>query len=89
MKFFRTSLLISTSLLIIGLLFKIMHWPGAGIMMGVAWLSAISFAFIGLQAIYKSSNALIEKFLWLIGFVFLPWIAGYLYYFVEVRPKYK
>lgn len=87
MKFFRLSLMLSTSLLIFGALFKVMHWPGANIALGIALICALVFILIGLWRIYKSENSAGEKILWLVGFIVFPWIAGFIYYFVEVKPK--
>lgn len=87
MRLFRTFLLISSSLLAFGSMFKIMHWPGAGIILGIALVSVLGFVLIALRDIYCSDDPVIEKLLWLLGFVTLPWIAGFVYYFVSVKPK--
>jgi len=86
--FFRKALMVSTAFLIFASLFKMMHWPYAGIAMGIAWTSTLLFVLWALREVYQSARPTLEKFLWLIGFIIFPWIAGFVYYFLEVKPKY-
>jgi len=87
-RFFRSALLVSTSLLIFAVLFKMMHWPYTSIALGIAYISALGFVLWRLHEVYQSERPMLEKLIWLIGFIFMPWVAGFLYYFVEIKPKY-
>ena len=89
-KLYKTCLLLSISVFIIGALFKIQHWPYASFIMSIGFLINLIYIVIALVEIYKTeSKSLIEKFLWLIGFIAFSWIVGLIYYFVELKPKYK
>jgi len=89
-KLYRTSLMISIAITIIGAMFKIMHWPGASLLLSLGLLLSLIYIVIALIEIYKTeSKSLVEKVLWLIGFIVFSWIVGLIYYFVELKPKYK
>lgn len=82
--------MISISITIFGAMFKIMHWPGTSVLLLSGLLLSLIYIVIGLIGIYKTkSKSLVEKFLWLLGFIVFPWIAGLIYYIVELKPKYK
>jgi hypothetical protein len=89
-KIYKTSLIFSLVLTIIGAMFKIMHWPVASLLLSFGLLISLIYIVIGLMGIYKTENkSLIEKILWLIGFIVFSWIIGLIYYYVELKPKYK
>jgi len=82
--------MISIAITIIGAMFKIMHWPGASLLLSLGLLLSLIYIVIALIEIYKTeSKSLVEKVLWLIGFIVFSWIVGLIYYFVELKPKYK
>jgi hypothetical protein len=71
-------------------MFKIMHWPGARLLLSLGLLLSLIYIVIALIEIYKTeSKTLVEKVVWLIGFIVFSWIVGLIYYFVELKPKYK
>jgi len=89
-KLYKTSLMISIAITIIGAMFKIMHWPGASLLLSLGLLLSLIYIVIALIEIYKTeSKSLVEKVVWLIGFIVFSWIVGLIYYFVELKPKYK
>lgn len=89
-KLYKTSLMISIAITIIGAMFKIMHWPGASLLLSFGLLISLIYIVIALIEIYKTeSKSLVEKILWLIGFIVFSWIVGLIYYIVEMKPKYK
>ena len=80
----------SLSVIIIGAMFKIQHWPGGGILLSIGLLTSLIYIIIGLIEIYKTENkSLMEKLFWIIGFIIVPWIVGFIYYYSELKPKYK
>jgi predicted membrane channel-forming protein YqfA (hemolysin III family) len=89
-KLYKTSLIISIAVTIIGAMFKIMHWPEARLLLSLGLLLSLIYIVIALIEIYKTeSKTLVEKVVWLIGFIVFSWIVGLIYYFVELKPKYK
>ncbi len=81
---------ISTSLILItiGALFKIMHYPGAGLMLLLGMVASFIFIIIALEEIFvDKSNSQLEKLLWLIAFIFLSLITGIVYYFNSIKSK--
>lgn len=62
-----------------GAILKIMHVPGADIMLAVALIGGFAFAVFALWEILPSSISKIEKLMWIVGFLFLNWLAAVLY----------
>lgn len=70
----------SVVILFIGALLKILHQPFSIEMMGLAFLSAITYIILSLIEIFKSDRIdTSEKIMWLFGFIFLGTIAGFIY----------
>lgn len=89
-KLYKTSLMISIAITILGAMFKIMHWSSASLLLSFGLLISLIYIVIALIEIYKTeSKSLSEKFLWLIGFLLFSWIAGLKFYTIELKPKYK
>ncbi|MCX6232097.1 MAG: hypothetical protein NTZ33_11190 [Bacteroidetes bacterium] len=87
---FKISLFISFAVTICAVLFKIMHWPYADILFTTGTLISLIYIMIALTDIYQTENkTIIEKLLWLLGFIFLSFIAGFIYYFIVIKPKYR
>lgn len=87
-RFFKVSLIISVPVTIVGALFKLMHWPGASILLQIGLLCILVYTAIALYLIFRSRKPIIEKFLWLIGIVCFGLIAGIIFYFIEI-PKHS
>ena len=80
----------SISVLLIGALFKIQHWPYGNNLMTIGYLISIIYVFIGLFEIYKDEDkSIFEKGGWLIGFLILTPIFGLIYYYTEIRKNEK
>ncbi|MCU0404736.1 MAG: PLD nuclease N-terminal domain-containing protein [Chitinophagaceae bacterium] len=62
-----------------GAVLKIMHAPGADILLAAALLGGYVFAVLALWEILPSSINKSEKLMWMVGFVFLNWITVILY----------
>jgi hypothetical protein len=62
-----------------GAVLKIMHAPGADILLAVALIAGFVFAALALSEILPSSINKPEKLMWIFGFLFLNWIAVILY----------
>ncbi|RZJ33382.1 MAG: hypothetical protein EOO51_13940 [Flavobacterium sp.] len=88
-RLYSLALFLSIPILIIGALFKLLHWPGAAFIFPLAFLISIIYIIIGLTMIFRSNKPLPEKFLWLIGFIFFGLITGLLYYFIEIPKETK
>jgi hypothetical protein len=62
-----------------GAVLKIMHAPGADILLASALIGGFVFAVLALWEILPSSINTSEKLMWIFGFLFLNWIAVILY----------
>ncbi|MGG7036705.1 MAG: hypothetical protein ACI7YS_16135 [Flavobacterium sp.] len=72
--------IISFPLIIIGALFKLMHWQGSQIMLIMSLSSYALFAFLCLYEIANSKKIKgLEKLVWLIGFIFTFPITAIIY----------
>ncbi|MDD2798660.1 MAG: hypothetical protein PHV20_08725 [Bacteroidales bacterium] len=89
-KLYKISLQVSLWIAIIGAMFRIMHFRGGMFLFYIASIISLIFLVIGLFEIYKTeSKTIIDKLLWTIGFLIFPWIIGLVYYYREMKPKYK
>ncbi len=87
-RFYKPSLIISLIITIIGAMFKIMHWPGASTLLIIGLLTSLIYILIALFKIFQIENkSVIEKLLWLIGFICFSWIVGLIYYYSELRQN--
>jgi len=85
---FRACLFLGFSIILIGALFKIMHWPGANIMILLGFLTSLVYMVIGIaDAFDDPNNSTTEKVLWLLGFLMSSFIIGIVYYFLKIKPK--
>lgn len=74
------SLAISFIITIVGALFKIMHWPFASILIGVGLLLSLVYIVLCLIEISNSKKTnTAERFMWLVGFIFMAQITGLVY----------
>lgn len=87
-RLYKISLEISFSITITGAMFKIMHWPGASLLLSIGMFVSLIYIVIALVEIYKTDKSLIEKILWSFGFVVFSWLVGLIYYSKELKPKY-
>ena len=79
-KIVITSFFLLFIITIIGALFKIMHWPGASMLLIIGLLSLAVFIFTALYEVHNSKTInSSEKFMWTIGFLFFGSIAGLVY----------
>ncbi|MBP6557716.1 MAG: hypothetical protein KAX93_00420 [Flavobacterium sp.] len=79
-KIVTTSFILSFIVTIIGALFKIMHWPGASMLLIIGLLSLAVFVITALYEVHNSKTInSSEKLMWTIGFLFLGSIAGLVY----------
>ena len=84
----RIFLNISLAFLMVGFLFKIMHWPGGNALVSLAYAISIVYVVIGVVDTYQNKEKeLPEKGVWLIGFLFFTPIAGIVYYLTEIKKK--
>jgi hypothetical protein len=69
----------------LGAFFKISHYPHASLLLLMGIITNLVFVILGLIQVFKNNNFKTnEKIMWTMGFIFLPWIAGLLFY-----PKFK
>ena len=82
---YKVSLIFTAIICLIGPFFKIQHYRHGSFFLVMSLIFSLFVMILGLTDVYKDDlfkpN---EKFMWTIGFIFLPWIAGILYF-----PKYK
>jgi hypothetical protein len=77
---YRYSLIISTILIFSGAIMKILHLPYSNIILPLGMIFSLVYICIGLYDSFldkKDSNLI--KLMWLVGFIFLSWLAGILY----------
>jgi len=79
-KIIPISFTISFIISIFGALFKIMHWPGASMLLLIGLLTSAVFIITALYEVYNSKNINSnEKLMWTIGFLCLGSIGGLVY----------
>lgn len=89
-KLYKRSLFFSTSLLMVGILLRILHLPAAYLVLGAAYLLGLGYILIGLFQVLKSMYwSVVEKFLWTLGLLVLPFLVGFVYYHIVVKPNEK
>jgi len=82
---YKASLILTAILCLVGAFFKIQHYPYGNILLTMGKAISLVVMFLCLTDIYKDDHYnTSERFLWTIGFIFLSWISGVLYF-----PKYK
>ena len=82
---FKVSLITTTIFNLLGVFFKIQHYPYGGFILGLSALASLGFIIPGLANLYgKAKYKPHEKLMWTTGFIFLSWIAGILYW-----PEFK
>jgi hypothetical protein len=82
-KIVNISFILSFVLTIVGALFKIMHWPGATILLIIGLSSLAVFIITALYEVYNSKTInSSEKLMWTVGFLCLSSIAGLVYVLV-------
>lgn len=81
------SFTISFAIIIIGTLFKIMHYPFSQLFLIVGLILMLVFWFVAISEI-KSSTKIdgSEKFMWIFGLIFFGSIAG-LVYLLSARKR--
>ena len=71
---------LSFIILFLGAIFKILHQPFGSEIMGLALISSIIYIVLSLLEIFKSERIdKTEKIMWLVGFIFLSTVAGFIY----------
>ena len=81
-KIYLTFLILSPILIVIGALWKILHWPpNANLILSVGFILSLIYLIIGIITIIKSVQMKFEnKILWVISFCIFTWITGVIYY---------
>ena len=78
---------LSFIILFLGAIFKILHQPFGSEIMGLALISSIIYIVLSLLEIFKSERIdKTEKIMWLVGFIFLSTVAGFIY-LVSARKR--
>jgi ABC-type polysaccharide/polyol phosphate export permease len=82
---FKVSLILTIVLNLLGTYFKIAHYPHGTLLLSISLIASLVFIILGLTDVFENENCRTpEKIMWTVGFIFLSWIAGLLYY-----PKFK
>jgi hypothetical protein len=81
------SFVLSFVIVIVGALFKIMHYPFSQLLLIVGLISMLVFWYVAISEI-KSSTKIdgSEKFMWIIGIIFFGSVAG-LVYLLSARKR--
>lgn len=73
----------STLASFIGAYIKIMHLPGVELILAIAFVLLVVFIVTGFKEIWYSNRIPeSEKTMWLIGFFFMSWITGLIYFWL-------
>ncbi|HQR91690.1 MAG: hypothetical protein B7Y15_14555 [Bacteroidetes bacterium 24-39-8] len=73
----------STLTSIVGAYIKIMRLPGAEFLLAISFLFLVIFIVTGFKEVWYSNRIPeSEKTMWLIGFFFLSWITGLIYFWL-------
>jgi len=85
---FKIAYIFSFILIVIGLLFKIQHWPNGSNILSAGLLFAIVYIFIGIQSVFSNPNIeLAEKILWTVGFTCFITLTGLIYMIKKPAEK--
>ena len=85
---YRILLNIGISVLIIGFLFRIMHWPGGTLLWNISYFLTVAYVIVGVIIVIRNQGKeTLEKGLWIIGFLLIPPIIGIIFYHTEIRRK--
>lgn len=81
------SFVLSIVIVLVGALFKIMHYPYSQLFLIVGLISMLVFWYLAISEI-KSSTKIdgTEKFMWIFGIIFLGSVAG-LVYLLSARKR--
>lgn len=78
---FKVALIVTVVFNLLGTFFKISHYPHGSLLISISVITSLVFIILGLIDVYKDNNPKpYEKIMWTVGFIFLSWIAGLLYY---------
>lgn len=82
---YKTALILTAVFSVVGILFKLQHYPYGSFLLGISTLTSLGFIIPGLLDVFPNRRIKPhEKLMWTVGFVFLSWVAGLLYW-----PKLK
>jgi len=85
---YLTSLIISIAITLLGAIWKILHLPGASPILSFGLFIGLIYIVIALIEIFKTeSKTLLDKLLWLVGFILVSWITGLIYYNTEFKKS--
>jgi ABC-type polysaccharide/polyol phosphate export permease len=78
---FKVALMVTVVFNLLGIFFKISHYPHGSLLISISVITSLVFIILGLIDVFKNNNSKsYEKIMWTVGFIFLSWIAGLLYY---------
>ena len=78
---YKTSLIFTAIISLVGVLFKLQHYPYGNFLLGMSTFTSLGFIIPGLLDVFPNRRFKThEKLMWTIGFVFLSWVAGILYW---------
>ena len=81
------SFVLSIVIVLVGALFKIMHYPFSQLLLIVGLISMLVFWYVAISEIRSSTKIDgTEKFMWIFGIIFLGSIAG-LVYLLSARKR--
>ena len=81
MTIYKVSLIISLVFMTIGAILKIMHWPNGNPVLSAGIIASLGYVILGIRDIFSNQKTnLLMKLIWLIGFIFVSWITGLIYY---------
>jgi len=87
-KIYRIALFLSLAVLLIGFVFKLRHWAGANVFVIAAYFISVVYVVIGVMDTYlDDSKSILEKGVWLAGFLFITPLTGVIYYLTEIKKK--
>ncbi|MHC1702603.1 MAG: hypothetical protein AB9846_01725 [Tenuifilaceae bacterium] len=79
--FYKAGIIVTLVFVLTGAFFKIMHYPNGAIILSLGLISSLVYIILGLVDVFSDKEMNLQvRFMWLIGFIFISWIAGMLYY---------
>jgi len=76
--------------MIIGAMFKITHWANGNNFISAGLIASLGYIILGIRDVFSNQKTnLLTKLMWLIGFIFVPWITGLIYYPVFKKIIYQ
>ena len=87
-RVYELSLKVSIGVAILGILFRIQHYPGGDLLLNTGAVLSFVYIIIGIIKVIKDSSIdLLYKVLWILGFIVVAPIIGFIYLYKKMKKR--